>query len=38
MRKLIILILIIWPNFSVADQGIEITCLNMKSGFIWEKI
>ena len=33
MRKIIILILLIWPNFSVADQGLEILCLNMKSAF-----
>ena len=33
MRKIIILILLIWPNISVADQGLEIICLNMKSAF-----
>ena len=33
MRKIIILILLIWPNISVADQGLEILCLNMKSAF-----
>ncbi len=31
MRKLIIFILLIWPNISVADQGLKITCLNLKS-------
>ena len=33
MRKIIILILIFWSNQSVADQGLEISCLNMKSAF-----
>ena len=37
MRKIIILILIIWPNFSAADQGIEITCVNMKSALFGRK-
>ena len=37
MRKIIILILFIWPNFSVADQGIEITCINMKSALFGRK-
>ena len=37
MRKIIILILFIWPNFSVADQGIEITCVNMKSALFGRK-
>jgi hypothetical protein len=37
MRKIIILILLIWPNFSVADQGLEITCVNMKISTVWEK-
>ncbi|MDC0961047.1 hypothetical protein OAR40_01205 [Candidatus Pelagibacter sp.] len=37
MRKIIILILLIWPNFSVADQGIEITCVNMKSALFSRK-
>ena len=31
MRKILTLILLIWPNFSVADQGLKISCLNMKS-------
>ena len=37
MRKIIILILVIWPNISVADQGIEITCVNMKSALFGRK-
>ena len=37
MKKLIILTLLIWPNFSVADQGIEITCDNMKSALFGRK-
>ena len=37
MRKIIILILLILPNFSVADQGIEITCVNMKSALFGRK-
>ena len=37
MRKIIILILLIWPNFSVADQGIEITFVNMKSALFGRK-
>ena len=37
MRKIIILILLIWPNFSVADQDIEITCVNMKSALFGRK-
>ena len=37
MRKIIILILLIWSNFSVADQGIEITCVNMKSALFGRK-
>jgi len=31
MRKALILILILLPNFSFADQGLEISCLNLKS-------
>ena len=31
MRKILILIVLIWPNFSVADQGLKISCLNMKT-------
>ena len=37
MRKIIILILLGWPNFAVADQGIEITCINMKSALFGRK-
>ena len=37
MRKIIILILIIYPNFSVADQGLKISCLNMKTGLFGRK-
>jgi hypothetical protein len=37
MRKIIILILLIWPNSSVADQGLEITCVNMKSALFGRK-
>jgi hypothetical protein len=37
MRKIIILILLIWPNFSVADQGLKISCLNMKNGLFGRK-
>ncbi len=31
MRKVLILILTLFPNFSFADQGLEISCLNLKS-------
>ena len=37
MRKIIILILLILPNISVADQGLEITCVNMKSALFGRK-
>jgi len=37
MRKILILILLIWPNFSLADKGIEITCVNMKSALFGRK-
>ena len=37
MRKILILILLIWPNFSVADQGLEISCLNLKSALYGRK-
>ena len=37
MRKIIILILLIWPNILVADQGLEITCVNMKSALFGRK-
>ena len=31
MRKILILIIILFPNISFADQGLEISCLNLKS-------
>ena len=31
MRKIIILILLVWPNISAADQGLKISCLNLKT-------
>ena len=31
MRIILILILILFPNISFADQGLEISCLNLKS-------
>ena len=37
MRKILILILLAWPNFSVADQGLKISCLNMKNGLFGRK-
>ena len=37
MRKILILILVIWPNFLVADQGLNISCLNMKTGLFGRK-
>ena len=37
MKKILILILLIWPNFSIADEGIEITCVNMKSALFGRK-
>ena len=37
MRKILILILLIWPNFSVADQSLKISCLNMKTGLFGRK-
>ena len=37
MRKILILILLVWPNFSVADQGLNISCLNMKTGLFGRK-
>ena len=37
MRIIIIFILLIWPNFSVADQGLKISCLNMKNGLFGRK-
>jgi hypothetical protein len=37
MRKIIILILILFPNKSFADQGLEIRCLNLKSALFGRK-
>ena len=37
MRKILILILILFPNISFADQGLNILCLNMKSGLFGRK-
>ena len=37
MRKIIILILILFPNISFADQGLEISCLNLKSALYGRK-
>ena len=37
MRKIIILILILLPNVSFADQGLEISCLNLKSALYGKK-
>ena len=37
MRKILILILLVWPNFSVADHGLNISCLNMKTGLFGRK-
>ena len=37
MRKIFFLILLMWPNLSVADQGLKISCLNMKNGLFGRK-
>ena len=37
MRKIIILILFLLPNVSFADQGLEISCLNLKSALYGRK-
>ena len=37
MRKILILILILFPNISFADQGLNISCLNMKTGLFGRK-
>ena len=37
MRKLIILFLLFWPNFSFADQGLKISCFNLKSALFGRK-
>ena len=37
MRKIIILILVLIPNVSFADQGLKISCFDMKSSIIGRK-
>ena len=37
MRILIILILVLLPKISLADQGISITCMNLKSALFGRK-
>ena len=37
MRKFIILILFLLPNVSFADQGLEISCINLKSALYGRK-
>ena len=37
MRKILIFILILFPNISFADQGLEISCLNLKSALFGRK-
>ena len=37
MRKIIILILLVWPNISAADQGLKISCLNLKTALYGRK-
>ena len=37
MRKIIILILLFWPNISAADQGLKISCLNLKTALYGRK-
>ena len=37
MRKIIILILVLLPNVSFADQGLKISCFDMKSSIIGRK-
>ena len=37
MRKILILILILFSNISFADQGLEISCLNLKSALYGRK-
>jgi hypothetical protein len=37
MRKIFILILLVWPNISVADQGLKISCLNLKTALYGRK-
>ena len=37
MRILIILILVLFPKISLADQGVNITCINLKSALFGRK-
>ena len=37
MRKFIIIILFLLPNVSFADQGLEISCINLKSALYGRK-
>jgi hypothetical protein len=37
MRKIFILILLVWPNISAADQGLKISCLNLKTALYGRK-
>jgi len=37
MKKIIILILLVWPNISAADQGLKISCLNLKTALYGRK-
>ena len=37
MRKIIILILLVWPKISAADQGLKISCLNLKTALYGRK-
>ena len=37
MRKLLILLLFFWPNSSIADQGLKISCFNIKYVIIGRK-
>ena len=37
MRILIILILVLFPKVSLADQGVNITCINLKSALFGRK-
>ena len=37
MRILIILILVLFPKVSLADQGVNITCMNLKSALFGRK-
>ena len=37
MRKIFILILLVWTNISAADQGLKISCLNLKTALYGRK-